>query len=78
MGSTSRSGMDKVGPCAARKRSSPSGLLKATIFGWGKTVGNFRKTRLVGLAKNKLAGFMVASAYNLVRIAKLLPLPEPA
>lgn len=48
------------------------------IFGWGKTVGNFRKTRLVGLAKNKLAGFMVAAAYNLVRIAKLLPLPEPA
>jgi transposase len=48
------------------------------IFGWSKTVGNFRKTRLVGLAKNKLAGFMVAAAYNLVRIAKLLPLPEPA
>lgn len=48
------------------------------IFGWGKTVGNFRKTRLVGLAKNKLAGFMVAAAYNLVRLSKLLPLPEPA
>lgn len=48
------------------------------IFGWGKTVGNFRKTRLIGLAKNKLAGFMVAAAYNLVRLAKLLPLPEPA
>lgn len=48
------------------------------IFGWGKTVGNFRKTRLVGLAKNKLAGFMVGAAYNLVRLAKLLPLPEPA
>jgi transposase len=48
------------------------------IFGWGKTVGNFRKTRFVGLAKNKLAGFMVGAAYNLVRLAKLLPLPEPA
>jgi IS5 family transposase len=48
------------------------------IFGWGKTVGNFRKARLVGLAKNKLAGFMVGAAYNLVRLAKLLPLPEPA
>ena len=47
-------------------------------FGCGKTVGNFRKTRLVGLAKNKLAGFMVGAAYNLVRLAKLLPLPEPA
>ncbi len=48
------------------------------IFGWSKTVGNYRKTRLVGLAKNKLAGFMVGAAYNLVRLAKLLPLPEPA
>ena len=33
-------------------------------------VGNFRKTPLVGLAKNKLAGFMVGAAYNLVRLAK--------
>jgi hypothetical protein len=37
-----------------------------------------RQTRLVGLAKNKLAGFMVGAAYDLVRLAKLLPLPEPA
>jgi transposase len=48
------------------------------IFGWTKTVGNFRKTRLIGLAKNKLAGFMTGAAYNLLRIAKRLPLPEPA
>ena len=48
------------------------------IFGWAKTVGNFRKTRLVGLAKNRLAGFMVAATYNLVRLSKLIPLPEPA
>jgi hypothetical protein len=48
------------------------------IFGWAKTVGNFRKSRFVGLAKNKLAGFMIGAAYNLVRLAKLLPLPEPA
>jgi hypothetical protein len=25
------------------------------------------------MAKNKLAGFMAAAAYNLVRLAKLLP-----
>lgn len=48
------------------------------IFGWTKTVGNFRKSRFIGLAKNRLAGFMVAATYNLVRLAKLLPLPEPA
>lgn len=48
------------------------------IFGWSKTVGNFRKSRFVGLVKNQLAGFMVAASYNLLRIAKLLPLPEPA
>jgi hypothetical protein len=28
----------------------------------GNTVGNFLKTRLVGSAKNNLAGFMVAAA----------------
>jgi transposase len=48
------------------------------IFGWAKTVGNFRKSRFVGLAKTRLAGLMVAASYNLLRIAKLLPLPEPA
>jgi transposase len=48
------------------------------IFGWAKTVGNFRKSRFVGLAKNQLAGFFVAASYNLIRLAKLLPLPEPA
>lgn len=48
------------------------------IFGWAKTVGNFRKSRFIGLAKNRLAGFMVAASYNLLRLAKLLPLPEPA
>jgi hypothetical protein len=45
-------------------------LLKATIL--------MALYTAVGLAKNKLAGFMVAAAYNLLRIAKLLPLPDPA
>jgi hypothetical protein len=48
------------------------------IFGWSKTVGNFRKARFIGLAKDQLAGFMTAASYNLVRLAKLSPLPEPA
>jgi len=42
------------------------------IFGWMKTVGNFRKTRYVGFGPNQLAAMMVGSAYNLIRMAKLL------
>lgn len=41
------------------------------VFGWMKTVGNFRKTRLIGLGANQLAAHLLAAAYNLVRIAKL-------
>ena len=41
------------------------------IFGWAKTVGNFRKSRFVGLSKNQLAAYFVGATYNLVRIAKL-------
>src|SRR5688572_8158328 len=48
------------------------------IFGWGKTVGGLHKSRFIGLAKNRLNGFLVAASYNLVRLARLLPLPEPA
>jgi transposase len=42
------------------------------IFGWMKTVGGFRRTRYKGIARTQLAGHMVAAAYNLVRMAKLL------
>jgi transposase len=41
------------------------------VFGWIKTVGNFRKTRLIGLGANQVAAYVLASAYNLLRIAKL-------
>jgi transposase len=41
------------------------------IFGWMKTVGNFRKTRYIGLDATQTAAYFVASAYNLLRIAKL-------
>ena len=41
------------------------------IFGWMKTVGNFRKTRYVGLGANQIVAHVLASAYNLMRIAKL-------
>jgi IS5 family transposase len=42
------------------------------IFGWTKTVGNFRKTRFRGLERTRLASYLVGAAYNLMRIAKLL------
>jgi IS5 family transposase len=41
------------------------------IFGWMKTVGGFRRARFRGLARTGLAGYLVAAAYNLVRIARL-------
>ena len=42
------------------------------IFGWMKTVGGFRRTRYRGVERTGLAGYFVATAYNLVRMAKLL------
>ena len=42
------------------------------VFGWFKTVGNFRKTRYRGLAANQLAAHMLGAAYNFLRIAKLI------
>jgi transposase len=41
------------------------------VFGWVKTVGNFRKTRYIGLGANQLAAHLLATAYNLLRVAKL-------
>jgi len=42
-------------------------------FGWIKTVGNFRRTRYRGVERTSFAAFLVAAAYNLLRIAKLCP-----
>ncbi|HLK38323.1 MAG TPA: IS5 family transposase [Polyangiaceae bacterium] len=42
------------------------------VFGWIKTVGNFRKTRFIGLGANQIAAYVLAAAYNLVRIGKLM------
>ncbi len=46
------------------------------IFGWLKSVGGFRRTRYRGLARTQLAGYLVAAAYNLVRMARLMT-PKP-
>ena len=47
------------------------------VFGWMKTVGGFRRTRYRGVERTGLAGYFVATAYNLVRMANLL-LPQQA
>ena len=43
------------------------------IFGWMKTIGGFRRTRFRGLDRTSLAGYLVATAYNLVRLSRLAP-----
>ncbi|MBV9325955.1 MAG: transposase, partial [Chloroflexi bacterium] len=48
------------------------------IFGWMKTVGGFRKTRYRGLARVDFAGYLVAAAYNLVRLVRLTSQPTLA
>ena len=45
------------------------------IFGWMKTVGNFRRTRLKGRALTQFAAFLVGAAYNMLRVTKLLVAP---
>ena len=45
------------------------------VFGWMKTVGNFRKTRFRGFGANQIAAYMVGAAYNLLRVARLLTAP---
>ena len=45
------------------------------VFGWMKTVGGFRRTRYRGVARTRFAGYLVATAYNLVRLARLVPKP---
>jgi transposase len=45
------------------------------VFGWMKTVGGFRRTRYRGVDRTGLLGYLVAAAYNLVRLANLLARP---
>lgn len=41
------------------------------IFGWIKTVGGFRKSRVLGIQRTQMEGYWVAAAYNLVRLGRL-------
>ncbi len=43
------------------------------IFGWMKTIGGFRKTRFRGIQRTHLAVWFVGAAYNLLRMARLMP-----
>ena len=46
------------------------------VFGWIKTVVGLRRTRYRGVARTGLAGYLVATAYNLVRMANLTAAAE--
>lgn len=41
------------------------------VFGWGKTIGGLRRTRLRGLARTRFGTYLVGAAYNLLRITNL-------
>jgi hypothetical protein len=41
------------------------------VVGWMKSVGGFRKTHYRGLEGGDFAGYLVATAYNLVHLARL-------
>jgi len=43
------------------------------FFGWGKTVGGLRKTRLHGVERNAQLMWLTGAAYNLLRISRLSP-----
>lgn len=47
------------------------------IFGWGKTVGGLRRTRYRGQRRTQFWAYIVGSAYNLVRMTRLLPDEAP-
>lgn len=43
------------------------------IFGWMKSIGGFRRTRFKGRDRTQLQAWLVGTAYNLLRMAKLIP-----
>jgi hypothetical protein len=43
------------------------------FFGWGKTVGGLRKTKLRGVTHNQQLMCLTGLAYNLVRISRMCP-----
>jgi transposase len=45
------------------------------IFGWSKTTGGLRKTRFRGVARTELYALLVGTAYNLLRMSRLVRAP---
>jgi transposase len=45
------------------------------VFGWMKTIGGFRRTRFKGQRRTQLAATLVAAAYNMLRVCRLLARP---
>jgi hypothetical protein len=41
------------------------------LFGWMKTIGGLRKTRVRGIARTQHYAHLVGTAYNLLRISRL-------
>ena len=56
-----------------RPHSQEEWLDLEEIFGWMKTIGGLRKTRYRGVDRTQLHAYLVAAAYNLVRMRNLLP-----
>jgi transposase len=44
------------------------------VFGWAKTIGGLRRTRYKGRARTEFYAVMVGATYNLLRIARLMPI----
>ena len=45
------------------------------IFGWMKTIGGLRKSRVRGVVRTQHASYLVGAAYNLLRLSRLRPGP---
>ena len=43
------------------------------IFGWMKTYGGLRKTMMRGMARVQVHAWLVGTAYNLLRMSRLIP-----
>ena len=41
------------------------------VFGWLKTVGGLRRTRLRGRRKTQFAAYLAGAAYNLLWVSRL-------
>ena len=65
-------GLDgRTSQCSGYKKSQRVRKRVEEIFGWMKTVGGLRRTRYRGIERTQAWAYFVASAYNLLRMAKL-------